>query len=96
VGLLAEDGAAYSNKCEGPEEGRIVSGNKYEQNVSLKKGGKKFPVRAMKLCKGSGGIVPYILNLRARCRSVVSIILHALYPFQYEVGWVQTWSGRLG
>jgi hypothetical protein len=36
------DGAGYSNNCEGPEEGRSVSGNKYEINVSLKKG-KKNP-----------------------------------------------------
>jgi len=50
----------------------------------------------MNVCKVSGGIVPFILDLRARCRWVVNIILHALYLFQYEVGWVETRSGHFG
>jgi hypothetical protein len=34
VHLGGGGGAAYRNKCEGPEEGRIVGGNKNEQDVS--------------------------------------------------------------
>jgi len=32
-GFSAGGGAACSNEGEGPEEGRILSGNKYEQSV---------------------------------------------------------------